>query len=242
MPHFGEEPSFSAPAEVQSFRGLLFDMDGTIIDSTAAIVKHWTSIGKELGVNPEVILGTSHGRRSIDVLQEYDPSKATMEYVGHIEGLIPHTYGADAVEIPGSRALLEDLEKVGAPWAIVTSGTRPLITGWIKVMELAHPKNLVVAEDVKNGKPDPEGYRLGYKKLGLHDDATALVFEDAPAGVRAGKAAGFKVVALATTHTVEKLKEAGADWIVRDLRSVTLKGFNKKSGEISVEISNAMVS
>jgi len=161
--------------------------------------------------------------------------------VQHIEGLIPKTYGADAVEIPGSRALLDELEKAGAPWAIVTSGTRPLVTGWIEVMKLTHPKSLVVAEDVKRGKPDPACYRLGREKLGLTDGAEMLVLEDAPAGVRAGKAAGFRVVALATTHAVNELKEAGADWIVRDMRSVVLKGFDRKNGESSVEISNSLV-
>lgn len=161
--------------------------------------------------------------------------------VQHIEGLIPRTYGSDAIEIPGSRALLNSLVKAGAPWAIVTSGTRPLLTGWLDVMKLAKPENLVVAEDVKQGKPDPEGYRLGHSRLKLPKEAAALVFEDAPAGVRAGKAAGFKVVALATTHDVGQLKAARADWIVKDMQSITLGGYDKKTGEIRVEISNALV-
>ena len=66
-----------------------------------------------------------------------------------------------------------------------------------------------------------------------------IVIEDAPSGVRAGKAAGFKVVGLATTHTVGQVKEAGADWIVQDLRSVTLKNFGE--GVVQIEIVNALV-
>ena len=66
-----------------------------------------------------------------------------------MEAAIPRKYGADAVEIPGSRALLDDLEKVNAKWAIVTSGTRLLVGGWLDIMKLAHPKNLIAAEDVK---------------------------------------------------------------------------------------------
>jgi glycerol 3-phosphatase-1 len=162
--------------------------------------------------------------------------------VSRMEGQIPKTYGADAVEIPGSRTLLHELEKAGGRWAIVTSGTRALVNGWLDVMKLAHPKNLVAAEDVKNGKPDPEGYLSGYRKLGLSKDASAVVFEDAPAGVRAGKAAGFKVVALATTHAVKQLQTAGADWIVQDMRSVLFKSFDRKTEKTSVEISNALVS
>ncbi|OCK78782.1 HAD-like protein [Lepidopterella palustris CBS 459.81] len=235
------EPAFSAPAETHSFHGLLFDMDGTIIDSTDAIVKHWHKIGNELGVDPNVILATSHGRRSIDVLRLYEPKLANWEYISHIEGLIPEQFGVDAVEIAGSRALLEQLEENAVPWAIVTSGTRPLVTGWLNTMKLAHPENLVVAEDVQHGKPDPACYQLGRSKLNLAVEASILVLEDAPAGVRAGKAAGFKVVALATTHTLDQLRESGADWIVRDMRSVKLKEWDTSTGVAKIEISHALV-
>lgn len=144
------------------------------------------------------------------------------------------------MEIPGARAFLDRLEEVGAPWAIVTSGTRPLVTGWLEVMKLAHPKYLVCAEMVENGKPDPACYLLGHSMLNLPSGEPVLVLEDAPAGVRAGKAAGFKVVALATTHTVDQLKEAGADWIVRDMQSVTLKAYDQESGRISIEFSDGL--
>lgn len=148
-----------------------------------------------------------------------------------------------AIEIPGSRKLLEKLEGAGAPWAIVTSGTRPLVTGWLDVMKLAHPKCLVTAEEVVHGKPDPACYRLGAERLGYAHThrARILVVEDAPAGVRAGKAAGFKVIALATTHDIGRLREAGADWIVGDMRSVTMAGWDSKTGLVSIEVRNALV-
>ena len=83
-------------------------------------------------------------------------------------------------------------------------------------------------------------------KLIESDDITGkkgeFVTLHAPAGVKAGKAAGFKVVGLVTSHTVEQLREAGADWIVRDLRSVRLKGWDSVTGMASVEISDALVS
>ena len=119
---------------------------------------------------------------------------------------------------------------------------------------------MVVAEDVQNGKPDPECYLMGAQKLGLlptsktpssspapapsaspsQPERQILVIEDAPAGVRSGKAAGFKVLGLATTHDVKKLKEAGADWIVRDLRSLVLKAWDGTEGLASVEILDAL--
>jgi glycerol 3-phosphatase-1 len=116
-----------------------------------------------------------------------------------------------------------------------------LVTGWLDIMKLAHPQNLVVAEDVEHGKPDPACYALGAARLNLKRDAEMLVLEDAPAGVRAGKAAGFQVVALATTHTLEQLREAGADWIVQDMRSVKLLAWDESTREARIEISDALV-
>ncbi|KAL8739045.1 MAG: hypothetical protein Q9181_000227 [Wetmoreana brouardii] len=217
-------------------------MDGTIVDSTNAITKHWHKIGKELGVDPSVILLTSHGRRSIETLALYDQSKANWDYVSCIEGLIPIEYGADAVEVPGARSLLASLDRVNAPWAIVTSGTRALATGWLDVMDLSHPKTMVVAEDVSAGKPAPECYRLGIDRLGLiagQVRTEILVVEDSPAGVQAGKAAGCQVLGLATTHSTEQLKNSGADWIVQDLRSVLVVDL-RADGQIQIEIRNAL--
>jgi|TARA_R110002003_G_scaffold106_19_gene8884 glycerol 3-phosphatase-1 len=136
--------------------------------------------------------------------------------------------------------MLEKLEKESVPWCIVTSGTRPLVQGWLDVMQLAHPKNMVTAEDVKNGKPDPACYQLGQKLLALqHANPSTVVFEDAPAGVRSGKAAGFTVIALHTTHKLEQLVEAGADFVVQDMRSVTVKSY--VGGVVQLEIANALV-
>ncbi|KAK3716376.1 DL-glycerol-3-phosphatase [Vermiconidia calcicola] len=242
MPHH-EDNNFSAPPEEHDFSALLFDMDGTIFDSTAAIVKYWKQLGKEIGVDGDHILETSHGRRSVDVLAIHAPHLANWDYVCTAEGQIPINYGQDAVEVPGSRSLLDKLESAGAPWAIVTSGTRPLVTGWLDVMKLAHPKYLVTAEEVETGKPDPACYRLGAKRLNHSntDPSQILVLEDAPAGVKAGKAAGYKVVALATTHDIGRLREAGADWIVRDMRSVTMSRWDSKSGKVRVEVRDALV-
>jgi glycerol 3-phosphatase-1 len=233
-----EQESFSAQTQVHCFDGLLFDFDGTIVDSTEAIIKHWHKIGNELGVDPEVILASSHGRRSIDTLGLYDSSKATWDYVSKIEGAIPREFGPDAVEVPGARSLLKALEDASAPWGVVTSGTRALIDGWLDVLQLAHPKFLVVAEDVELGKPDPGCYLLGRSRLGLGESASILVLEDSPSGIRAGKAAGFKVVGLETTHTIQQVKAAGADWIVKDLSSIKLKTMN--NGIVEIEIQNAL--
>jgi glycerol 3-phosphatase-1 len=155
-----------------------------------------------------------------------------------MEGEIPVLFGDDAIEIEGARALLAKAAEANLPWAVVTSGTRPLVEGWLKILQLTEPKCLVTAEDVTNGKPDPACYLLGRERLGLGSNDKVLVVENAPAGIRAGKASGFDVLALATTHTVEELVEAGADWIVRDLSYVDLT--KRESGGVRISIRNTL--
>lgn len=178
-----------------------------------------------------------------------------------MEAQIPHLYGTGAIEIPGSRALLSSLSSLSSPppphpiWAIVTSGTSKLVQGWFDVMKLTPPPVLVSAEEVEKGKPDPMCYLLGEERLrGLRKEKVGdkgdgkgkgkervLVLEDAPAGIRAGKAAGFEVLAVATTHSVPELWGAGADWVVRDLRSVRVKGWEAGKGVVRVEIVDGLV-
>ncbi|KAG6031822.1 hypothetical protein E4U41_007437 [Claviceps citrina] len=234
QPHVSQRPPQQA-----SFSGFLFDMDGTIIDSTPAIVKHWHTTAKELGLDPEDILKTSHGRRSIDVLKLIAPHKANWEYIREAEGKLPILYGDDATEIPGARNLLDALTAMSAPWAIVTSGTEPLVSGWLKRLSLTTPAHLVTAESVDHGKPDPSCYRMGLAKLGLQDRAAeVLVLEDAPAGIRAGKAAGCRVIGLVTSHRLDEVAAAEPDWIVRDLDSVRVVG--GQDGRVTIEICGAM--
>lgn len=158
-----------------------------------------------------------------------------------MESLLPLHYGADAVEIPGARALLHACVEKDIPWAIVTSGTTGMVRGWIEVLKLPAPTHLVVAEDVEKGKPDPSCYLMGKEKLNLGVDVRAadvLVLEDAPAGIRAGKEAGCKVLAVVTSHTVEQVVSARPDWIVKDLRSLKIVGVSE--GGVEIEISNAL--
>lgn len=155
-----------------------------------------------------------------------------------MEGLLPKLYADDAVEIPGARDLLDNIKKANLPWAIVTSATTPLVTGWLKVLKLPIPENLVVAEDVELGKPDPTCYLMGKEKLNLKGEPNVLVLEDSPAGIAAGKAAGCKVLGVVTSHTAEQIVEAAPDWIVRDLSSVKIVGHSEKGVEL--EISNIL--
>lgn len=155
-----------------------------------------------------------------------------------MEGQLPLRYGSDAVEIPGARSLLDSIRGANVPWAIVTSGTKPLVNGWLDVLKLPHPEHLVAAEDVENGKPDPTCYIMGREKIGLQSDAEILVLEDSPAGIKAGKAAGCKVVGLVTSHTVEQVVGAGPDWVIKDLDSLKMVRITDQGVEL--EFLNAL--
>ena len=108
-------------------------------------------------------------------------------------------------------------------------------------MSLPPPRVVVTAEDVEVGKPDPRCYLLGLERLGVTSSLAAakredvLVVEDSPTGIKAGKAAGCKVLGLATTHTIEIVMAAGADWIVRDLRSLeVLEEHNNRNIQVQL--------
>ncbi|ENH70931.1 (DL)-glycerol-3-phosphatase 2 [Fusarium oxysporum f. sp. cubense race 1] len=156
------------------------------------------TVGKRINVNPRVILEMSHGRRSLDVLQVIAPDFATWDFVRSIESVIPVNHGHLAKEIPGAIDFLSALAAHSVPWALVTSSTLPLVQQWRETRNLAlptAPKLLVTAESVENGKPDPAAYVLGRERLGLVDEQfDILVIEDSPAGIAAGKAAGYCVV------------------------------------------------
>jgi sugar-phosphatase len=198
--------------------GVLFDLDGVLVDSTPAVARCWTRWSLLHGFNAEEVVRQAHGRPSMATLRELLPN-ADHEAENHqmerweIEDVV------DVVPLPGVVQLLRVLPP--ERWAIVTSCTRPLAEVRIRAGGLPWPKQLVTSADVQRGKPDPEPYIKGAMSLGL-PPADCLVIEDAPAGIRAGKAAGAPVLALRTTETDPELTAAGADWIVTDLASVSL--------------------
>jgi len=192
-------------------RGVLFDLDGVLVDSTPAVARVWAGWAREHGFSdPDEIVRIAHGRPSITTIRELLPRadhEAENREVERRE--IADTGGV--IPLPGAMELLQTLPP--ERWAIVTSCTRPLAGVRIAAAGLPKPKHLVTADDVHRGKPDPEPYLKGAQMLGLAA-TDCVVMEDAPAGIRAGKAAGSRVLALRTTASDEELREAGADWVV----------------------------
>lgn len=209
-----------AEVQVNSIRcrGVLFDLDGVLVDSTPAVARVWTWWAREHGFNAEEVVQQAHGRPSITTIREllpdgdHDAANREVER-REIEDI------ADVNPLPGALQLLEALPL--DRWAIVTSCTRRLAEVRIAAAELPKPKYLVTSNDVRRGKPDPEPYLKGAQILAVAAEECVVV-EDAPAGIRAGKAAGARVVALRTTAREAELREAGADWIVNDCSELSV--------------------
>jgi mannitol-1-/sugar-/sorbitol-6-phosphatase len=208
-------------------KAILFDLDGVLIDSTPVVVRVWSEWARQHGLNAQEIVHRVHGRPSIETVRELLPDadheaenrELERRELLDLDGVIP---------LPGARELLESLPS--DRWTIVTSGTKPLAEARIRVAGLFAPNRFVTAQDIVHGKPDPEPYVKGAALLGF-SPRDCVVVEDAAAGVRAGKAAGTRVAAVQTTETNDALIELGADWIVKDCRSLSLERPGPLSGE-----------
>jgi sugar-phosphatase len=195
---------------------LLFDMDGVLINSTPAVARVWRRWAIEHGFSPEEVVTRAHGRPSLTTVREYLPNadheaenrEVERREIEDLEGVIP---------LPGALDLLASLPD--DRWTIVTSCTRPLAEVRIRAAGLPLPKKLITSNDITQGKPHPEPYLKGASLLGF-PAADCIVLEDVPAGVRAGKAAGAKVIAFKTTVQEPVLREAGADWVLNNCSDI----------------------
>ncbi|CAK9437756.1 uncharacterized protein LODBEIA_P21340 [Lodderomyces beijingensis] len=223
----------------------LFDCDGTLVNSTGAISEFWREFGKTRPhVNPEEIIRTSHGCRTFDVIKKWSPEDAEAEQVTKWEGAIPDSFGQHAKAIPGSVELVKAFDELSSEtkdgkqkWAVVTSGTLPLATKWLKLLTIEKPDVFITAEKVTKGKPHPQGYQNAREHLGYGSEhAKVVVFEDAPAGIEAGEKAGAMVVGICSTYDPEKVRKAGANIVVKDLTSFHIEGYNKETEEFKVVV------
>jgi mannitol-1-/sugar-/sorbitol-6-phosphatase len=199
--------------------GILFDMDGVLVDSTPAVARVWSYWAGQHGMDAGDVVRRAHGRPSITTIRELLPdadheaenNEVERREIEDVEGV---------VAIPGATALLATLP--AGSWTVVTSATKALAIVRIGAGGLPLPEKFITADDITRGKPDPEPYLKGARLLGF-EPKDCVVIEDAPAGIRAGKAAGARVIALRTTAEDSELIRAGADWIVEDLRQISVR-------------------
>ncbi len=197
--------------------GVLFDMDGVLVSSTGSVLRCWRQWAAEYDVPDAARIEIPHGMRAIEIMEHFKPGIDKVSALRRIED-IEIADVADLAVLPGVRELLSTLPL--ERWAIVTSATRRLLVARLAAAGLPLPKQLITADDVTRGKPDPEPYRRGAEMIG-QPAAACLVVEDAPSGVRAGKAAGCRVLGVEGTHVSDELWVAGADFVVASLTEVS---------------------
>ncbi|MEU9894544.1 HAD family hydrolase [Streptomyces phaeochromogenes] len=194
---------------------LLFDNDGTLVSSLESVYRCWTRWAEEYGITAEEFARVElHGRPAAEIAADLLPVARVPEAVVRIEQLEVEDVEGGVHLLPGTRALLDSVP--ADRWAVVTSATRRLAEARLNEAGI-QPKTLIAADDITRGKPDPEPFLLAARRLGV-DPARCVVFEDAPAGLQAGRSAGMTTVALTTTHQAAELH---ADVVVGDLSSVS---------------------
>jgi sugar-phosphatase len=181
----------------KSYCAFLFDMDGTLINSTLAAERVWARWAESHGLDVRTFLPTMHGARAFDTVRRLGlpgvnpveaAAKITQAEIEDVDGIIP---------LPGTLAFLGRLPR--SKWAIVTSSPLDLAKRRLAAAGIAVPDCLVTAEDVEVGRPNPDCYLLAARKLGV-SVTDCLVFEDAVPGILAGDAAGADVIVITATH------------------------------------------
>ncbi|BDZ44513.1 HAD-IA family hydrolase [Naasia aerilata] len=174
-----------------SAHALLFDMDGTLVDSTAVVEVAWGAIADRFGVDREVMLPTIHGVRAEESIRRWAPPGTDIDAVVADLSAAEIASSGETIALPGA---VEFLNAVPVErHALVTSAELPLAVARMAGAGLRLPQFVVTAEDVPQGKPAPDVYLLAARMLGV-EPRDAVVFEDAEAGIRAGLAAGMRVV------------------------------------------------
>ena len=213
----------SSPVEIRC-KGVLFDMDGILISSIGSVERSWTKWAEMRGVDPEFARKTAHGRRAIETAALLRPdldSEAELRLIEDIE----LADGEGLAVLPGVLALLCAL----APdrWTVVTSATERLARQRLAQAGIPVPDQLVTADDVKQGKPDPAPYLAGAALLRMPPE-DCVVFEDAESGTLAGRAAGCTVIATTFSHEAESL--SAAHYLVEDVTGVQVRNLPGEQG------------
>jgi sugar-phosphatase len=213
----------------RSFRckAILFDLDGVLVDSAECVERTWRLWATDHHLNPESVIALAHGRRAIETVQLVAPQLvAEAELASLAASEATTTEGV--YEITGARELLELLP--AGMWAIVTSGIRAVAEFRLRYTRLPVPSVMICADEIARGKPDPEGYLNAAAGLGK-SSADCLVIEDTPAGIESARAAGMRVIAIASTYPREQLDAANA--VVESLADLSVV---RDGDEIRIDI------
>jgi sugar-phosphatase len=190
----------AGPAHTLETRGFLFDMDGTLVDSTAVVEATWAGFARQHGADLEELLAVSHGRKAEETVARF--GSAGIDVAATVAELVALELGAvdGIVEIPGAAAFLAALPADRV--ALVTSAPRALAEARMRIIGAPMPAVVVAAEDVVHGKPAPDPYLSAARQLGLHPN-DVVVFEDADAGLASARAAGMRAYVVGALESAE---------------------------------------
>ncbi len=202
---------------VLTARALLLDMDGTLVNSDAAVERVWRRWADRHGLDGDEVLKVVHGRQGYASMALLLPGRPMEQNLAeNARMLAEETADTEGVvEVPGAADFLASL--AGVPHALVTSADVALSTARMEAAGLALPAVRITAESVGASKPDPEGFLKGAAELGVAPE-DCVVFEDSGAGVAAGRAAGMRVVGVGARAGLHR-----PDAVVRDLRRVRVE-------------------
>ncbi|MGW8060795.1 HAD-IA family hydrolase [Streptomyces ziwulingensis] len=202
---------------VLTARALLLDMDGTLVNSDAAVERVWRRWADRHGLDGDEVMKVVHGRQGYASMALLLPDRPMEQnHADNARMLAEETADTEGVvAIPGAAEFLASLH--GLPHALVTSADVPLSTARMAAAGLARPDVRVTAESVGASKPDPEGFLKGAAELGV-DPADCIAFEDSGAGIAAARAAGMRVVGVGPRAGLH-----GPDVVVEDLTRVRVE-------------------
>ena len=200
-------------------RGFLFDLDGTLVDSLPVVERSWCHWADRHGIDHQDVLNFIHGKQAITSLRHFLQGRSEADIQAEFTWLeqVEATDTDGITALPGALELLQHLNEAEIPWAIVTSGSVPVAHARHKAAGLPVPEVFITAEQVTRGKPEPDAFLLGAKRLGLAPEECVVV-EDAAAGVLAGLNAGCHVIAVKVPADSPRLDEA--DLVLTTLEAV----------------------
>jgi beta-phosphoglucomutase len=207
-------------------RGVIFDLDGVVVDSHPAHKRAWKMLLAELQktVTEAEIEFVVEGHKRSEILRHFlgDLTDEQIAYYGEMKERFFKHADLEPKTIRGFDQFFQQTEEAKIACAIASSAARARVESTLLRLNLKHRFHAVVAgDDVAHGKPDPDIFRLAASRLRLSRDEV-LVCEDAVNGVHAAKAAGMRCLALATQGREHLLQKAGADKVVADFSAVRL--------------------
>jgi mannitol-1-/sugar-/sorbitol-6-phosphatase len=210
-------------------RAVLFDMDGTLVDSTPVVERVWSRWAAQHSLDASEVAIFAHGRPTAEVIRHFLPE---LDAVTEAASLLSEEE-LDPTPIQSIPGAIEAVETAGlyAKWAVVTSASRKLAGVRLALGGFPRPPVLISADDITRGKPDPEGFRRAAEELGERPE-NCVVFEDTPAGIQAGQAAGARTIGLSTTFPPSALP---AEIVIPDFTSISMR--SGEAGRLLVSVS-----